>query len=234
MSEPSVLARRDDFRAEVLPSLSAVAPLLQPVPDPATVARPAVSDNAVSSLVGRNLKRLRKQHRWSLEELSLHSGVSRAMLGQMEQGKSIPSIKTLWQVAQALGVSVSWFLQTHQDTAVLRVTPSEAEASVLTVGEGELRPLHVNSEGSRDEFYELRLATAGQLSLLAAQGTRRRVNVTVTTGVLELVVGGVMYRVLPREALQFDGNEALTWRNAGAAEEVQAFIVIKPFDRRQP
>ena len=39
--------------------------------------------------------------------------------------------------------------------------------------------------------------------------------------------------VLPREALQFDGHEALTWRNAGMAE-VQAFLVIKPFDRRQP
>ncbi|RZL10600.1 MAG: XRE family transcriptional regulator [Rubrivivax sp.] len=233
MSETSVLAWRDDFRAEASPSLSAVAPLFQPVPDPATVARPSVSENAVSSLVGRNLKRLRKQHRWSLEELSLHSAVSRAMLGQMEQGKSIPSIKTLWQVAQALNVSVSWFLQTHQDTAVLRVTPSEAEASVLMAGEGELRPLHVSSEGSRDEFYELRLAVSGQLSLLATQGTRRRVNATVTTGVLELVVSGVVHRVLPREALQFDGNEALTWRNAGVAE-VQAFIVIKPFDRRRP
>lgn len=230
MSDASVLARREAFLAEA-PPRHAVAP--PATPEPGTVVRPAVSDTAVSSLVGRNLKRLRKQHRWSLEELSLHSGVSRAMLGQMEQGKSIPSIKTLWQVAQALSVSVSWFLQTHHDTPVLFITPSEAEASVLAQGEAELRPLHVNSEGSRDEFFELRLAVSGQLSLLAVSATRRRVNVTVTTGVLELVVGSALHRLQAREALQFDGTEALTWRNGGATE-VQAFLVIKPFDRRRP
>lgn len=81
------------------------------VPVAASVSgRPSVNDAAVSSLVGHNLRRLRKQHRLSLEDLAQQSGVSRAMLGQIEQGRSIPSIKILWQAAQALGVSVSWLL----------------------------------------------------------------------------------------------------------------------------
>ena len=54
--------------------------------------RASVSEAVVCSLVGRNLRRLRRQQRFSLEQLAAHSGVSRAMLGQVEQGKSIPSI----------------------------------------------------------------------------------------------------------------------------------------------
>jgi transcriptional regulator with XRE-family HTH domain len=194
-----------------------------------TVARPSVSDMAVSSLVGRNLRRLRKQHRWTLEDLSMRSGVSRAMLGQMEQGKSVPSIKTLWQIAQALRVSVDWFLEALHDPGVLLIRPSAPSAILLCPGEGELRPLHLSTDGSGDEFHELRLAPHAKLSLPASQGARR-VNVAVSAGELEFVIDGTPHRVHEREALQWDGSDMLTWHNPGLVE-VQAFVVLRPIGR---
>jgi transcriptional regulator with XRE-family HTH domain len=196
------------------------------VPDAPAVARPAVSDGAVSTLVGHNLRRLRKQHRWSLDELALHSGVSRAMLGQIEQGKSVPSIRTLWQAAQALGVSVSWFLESQHDSTVLLIKPAEDAAVALEPGNAELRALHMPTEGHRDEFYELRLAPGSHLSL-TTPAKPRRVNVALSEGLLEVVVGQALHRLNPREALQFEGTDALTWRNSGQVE-AKAFVVIKP------
>lgn len=195
-------------------------------PSVSEIPRPAVSDGAVSTLVGHNLRRLRKQHRWSLEELALYSGVSRAMLGQIEQGKSLPSIRTLWQAAQALGVSVSWFLESRHDASVLLIKPAKDNATALSPGDGELRALHMPTEGHRDEFYELRLAPGACLSL-TTPAKPRRVNMALSEGTLEVLIDEASYDLGPREALQFEGTDALTWRNTGLIE-AKAFVVIKP------
>lgn len=60
--------------------------------------------------VGHNLRRLRHQSAWSLQRLAAESGVSRAMLGQIELGQSAPTITVLWCIAQALGVQLQDFL----------------------------------------------------------------------------------------------------------------------------
>ena len=201
-------------------------PVVSPVPAPEPVTtRPSVNDSAVSSLVGKNLRRLRKQHRLSLEELARQSGVSRAMLGQVEQGKSMPSIKTLWQVAQALGVSVSWFLEPASTASVLLIAPPEDSPEQLRSGEGELRSLEHLGDGMRDGFYELRLGPNAVLSLPATMGVRR-VNVVVSAGTLLVQVEDTPHFVQARQALQYEAADALVWRNVGTSE-VQAFIVIR-------
>jgi XRE family transcriptional regulator, regulator of sulfur utilization len=202
-------------------------PLAHSTPPAATPRhRPALSEGAVSALVGTNLRWLRKKHRWSLDELSLHSGVSRAMLGQIEQGKSVPSIRTLWQVAQAFKVSVSWFLEAHHGSRVLVIRPAADTGALLSRGEGELRPLHQAHDGQGDEFYELRLATDATMAW-SAPAHARRVHLSVARGVLEVLVDGQVHALHPRESLQFEGTDALSIRNAGSAE-AQSFLVIRP------
>ena len=49
----------------------------------------------LSVTVGRNLRRLRVKQGYSLERLAKQSRVSRAMLGQIETGKSVPTIGLL-------------------------------------------------------------------------------------------------------------------------------------------
>ena len=58
-------------------------------------------------VVGANLRRLRNQRGLSLERLAQISGVSRAMLGQIELGQSAPTINVLWKIASALEVPFS-------------------------------------------------------------------------------------------------------------------------------
>src|SRR5579859_5290767 len=61
----------------------------------------------LAPVVGRNLRKLRTQRGLSLERLSKASGVSRAMLGQVELGQSAPTINVLWKIARALGIPFS-------------------------------------------------------------------------------------------------------------------------------
>jgi len=188
-------------------------------------SRASASEALVCHTVGGNLRRLRQQHRLSLEQLSAHSGVSRAMLSQVEQGRSVPSIKTLWQVAQALGVSVSWFLEPTHDDAVLLLQPSPDSPAQLPSEGAELRPLQRARDGHREAFYELRLAPGGHLSLPATVAARR-VNVAVSTGVLDVVLHGQRHLVRPRESLQYEATDALAWHNS-CHVQVQAFVLIR-------
>lgn len=162
---------------------------------------------ALMATLGGNLRRLRKQHRLSLEGLSTLCGVSRAMLGQLEQGKSMPSIKTLWQVAQALGVSVTWFLEASHHVVHIPVPPESRVT--LKAGEGELRSLQHLGDSGIDAFFELRLARGAEIRLPDAL-TSQRVHVTSVQGVLTTVIDDTAHTLLPREALQYEGSQPVT------------------------
>ena len=60
--------------------------------------------------VGQNLKRFRRESGWSLDKTAVQTGVSKAMLGQIERGESSPTIATLWKIATGMNVSFSSFL----------------------------------------------------------------------------------------------------------------------------
>lgn len=192
-------------------------------------AQPSVDEQAVCERVAENLRHLRKQHRLSLEELSRQSGVSRAMLGQVEQGKSVPSIRILWQISQALGVTVSWFLQSQETHQAVLLQPDPQSPTQLPPGKGELRSLRSGGEGVLDGFFELRLAPGASASLPPIAKSRR-VNVAVASGVLHVDVEQATHRVHGREALQYEVTHALAWRNAGPAH-VHAFVTITAVDR---
>lgn len=54
--------------------------------------------------VGDNLKRERRKQHLTLDALALSSGVSKAMLSQIEANKVNPTIGTLWKVVKALNI----------------------------------------------------------------------------------------------------------------------------------
>ncbi len=199
------------------PKGSSVTTFVEPI-------RPTVNED-VGSIVGRNLHRLRKQHRLSLEALSRQSGVSRAMLGQVEQGKSVPSIKTLWQIGQALGVSVSWFLEASVAAQVLLLSPDAESHESLQRGEAEMRSLLQANGRSRDDFYELRLGP-GALLRQPVSYSPRRINLAVSCGALLAEVDDVAHVVKAREALQYQTTNELIWRNVGQVE-AHAFVFIR-------
>lgn len=62
-------------------------------------------------LVGRNLTRIRKANGLTQETLSERSGFSQQYLSGLEQGRRNPTIVTLYELSQALGVHYLELLQ---------------------------------------------------------------------------------------------------------------------------
>lgn len=146
------------------------------------------SDSAdLAPVVGANLRRLRIRRGLSLEKLAQRSGVSRAMLGQIELGQSAPTINVLWKIARALDVTFATLIQAREagGTTVLK----KAQAKVLTSHGGHFssRALFPFDGPRRAEFYELRLA-AGATESADAHAAGTVENLVVVEGQLELSV----------------------------------------------
>jgi transcriptional regulator with XRE-family HTH domain len=141
----------------------------------------------LAPVVGANLRRLRIRRGLSLEKLAQRSGVSRAMLGQIELGQSAPTINVLWKIARALDVTFATLIQAREagGTTVLK----KAQAKVLTSHGGHFssRALFPFDGPRRAEFYELRLA-AGATESADAHAAGTVENLVVVEGQLELQV----------------------------------------------
>jgi transcriptional regulator with XRE-family HTH domain len=175
-------------------------------------------------IVGRNLRRLRTRQGHSLERLAKLSGVSRGMLGQIELGRSAPTIGLLWKIATALDVTFATLTasETGSGTAVLR----RAKAKLLTSSDGNFtsRALFPFDHERRVEFYELRIAPGYEEAADAhAPGTTE--NLTVSAGRLELYDGEETHVLETGDAILFEAGRPHRYRNPGP-EPTVAYLVM--------
>jgi transcriptional regulator with XRE-family HTH domain len=191
----------------------------------APTAISAIADEADGApAVGSNLRRLRTEHKLSLEALAQTSGVSRAMLGQIELGQSTPTINILWKIAKALNVPFSTLI-TQPRTDRAKVLPA-AGAKILTSHDGGFssRALFPFDEPRSVEFYELRLAAHGvEHAEPHPPGTVE--NLVVTSGSVEIVVGDQSHRLETGDAIQFEADTAHQYRNTGDRQAVMYLVM---------
>jgi transcriptional regulator with XRE-family HTH domain len=191
-------------------------------PDDGEVAPEATTD--LAPVVGGNLRRLRTRRGLSLERLAQLSGVSRAMLGQIELGQSAPTINVLWKISRALEVTFSALIssRTQAGAQVLRVS----DAKLLTSKDRSFqsRALFPFDEPRRVEFYELKLASGGVENADAhSPGTAE--NLVVTAGTVEIDVGGETHRLETGDSILFEADSPHVYRNAGRTEAVMYLVM---------
>ncbi|MFJ4364247.1 helix-turn-helix domain-containing protein [Streptomyces chartreusis] len=91
--------------------------------------------------VGARIRQARLAHGTSLRALAREIGVSASLVSQIENGKSQPSVSTLYAITTALGISVESLFDAGEGTAATAVTapstaPTPAPAVALVAGPG--------------------------------------------------------------------------------------------------
>lgn len=178
----------------------------------------------LTPVVGSNLRRLRVRRGLSLEKLSRQSGVSRAMLGQVELGQSAPTINVLWKIATALGVPFSALISSRAQAGVTVLRSDQAKTLASHDGTFVSRALFPFDEPRRVEFYELRLAARG-LERADAHAPGTVENLVVSRGVLELEVGGALHRLAAGDAIVFEADTSHSYRNPGNDETLMYLVM---------
>jgi len=184
-------------------------------------AHPAAG-NDLTPVLGANLRRLRMRRNLSLEKLAKLSGVSRAMLGQIELGQSAPTVNVLWKISTALEVPFSALI-TSRPTASFHVLRAD-QAKRLASSDGSFvsRALFPFDEPRRVEFYELRLAPGG-VERADAHPPGTVENLVVSRGTLEIETAGAVHALNPGDAVVFEADTPHAYRNAG---EVEALLYL--------
>lgn len=79
----------------------------------------------IQAVIANNLAKMRKRRGLSLDSVSELTGVSKAMLAQIENGKSNPTVTTLWKIANGLQVSFSAFLKESDKPQIEKININE-------------------------------------------------------------------------------------------------------------
>ena len=188
----------------------------------------------LSIIVGENLRALRRKHGLSLEQLAHLSGVSRAMLGQIETGKSAPTINLLGRIAEALKVSVPSLISNSQSAGTV-IIPRD-RSTVLASGDGGFtcRALFPWGDVHSAEIYEVSIAPEHfELAPPLAPGAKK--SLVVISGEIEVsVAGDSPVRLSTGDAILFSADAEHRLHNPSGAE-AKAFLVItgnEPFTTR--
>ena len=195
-------------------------------PPPAAAAphaAPAESTD-LAPVVGTNLRRLRTRRGLSLERLAQISGVSRAMLGQIELGQSAPTINVLWKIARALEVTFSALISARTQSGALVLRSSESKILTSKDRSFSSRALFPFDEPRRVEFYELRLAP-GSVEDADAHPPGTSENLVLTAGTLEIDVAGDTHRLEAGDSILFEADTPHAYRNPGKVETVMYLVM---------
>ena len=73
-------------------------------------------------LIGGKLKQLRTEKKLSIAELSKLSDVSTGLISQIERDLVVPSVTSLWRLAQALDTNINYFFheEPHEEQMIIR------------------------------------------------------------------------------------------------------------------
>lgn len=166
------------------------------------------------------LKHLRQERGWSLDRAASETGVSKAMLGQIERGESSPTVATLWKIAGGFHTSMSTFIEPtpHEQAGTvfrvadkLRQQPASDDMLVALLFPYEAR--------FGFELFELTLLP-GYERLSAPHEAGVTEHVVVVSGEMELLVNSNWVSLTPGQAVRFAADQTHGYRNCTAVPAV--------------
>jgi transcriptional regulator with XRE-family HTH domain len=161
--------------------------------------------------IGEVLKKTRFERGLTLEDASGLTGVSKAMLGQIERGESNPTISVLWKISTGLKISFSEFLnidsENYEPLSIKNMSPvSESE------GKMELYNIFPYNPISGFEYYYVKLIPGAKHTSEPHYNFNDEY-IVVTEGTLLLTVENKSYELEAPMAFMFKSNKNHSYSN---------------------
>jgi transcriptional regulator with XRE-family HTH domain len=173
--------------------------------------------------VGKNLQAIRKSRGLSLDAAAELTGVSKAMLGQIERGDSNPTISVLWRIVNGLRISFTALID-DVEPEVTVVTPDNVEPFMEEDGAYRAYPLFPYNPRTKFESYLVEM-DPGCTHASEAHNDGVEEYIFVQKGALELTVGEETHKAEAGDSMHFAANREHSYRNAGK-ETVRFYTVI--------
>ncbi|MCW8887387.1 MAG: XRE family transcriptional regulator [Motiliproteus sp.] len=160
-----------------------------------------------------SLKKLRSERGWSLDRTAIETGVSKAMLGQIEREESSPTLATLWKIARGFHVSMSSLTEPDFVSGQQTVYRSSDEVRTQPTQDNMLvASLFPFEPQFGFEFFELTLLPGYQRESDPHEPGVVE-HVVVVSGEMELLVEGKWQPLKVGSAVRFAGDSHHGYRN---------------------
>lgn len=178
--------------------------------------------------LAETLKEHRKMKKWSLSTAAAKTGVSKAMLGQIERGESSPTVATLWKIATGFEVSFSSFIEPipleSQNTIIrtsddIRLHPDNAGIKVAAIFPYEARFGFEYLELTFEPGYE-------HLSEPHEPGVVE--HLSIIEGSLDILSDGIWHTLKKGQSIRHAGDQSHGYRNRGQIDCVVMNVIHYP------
>lgn len=182
--------------------------------------------------IGANLQRIRKEQDLTLDALAERSGVSKAMLSQIESDKVNPTVLTIWKIARGLEVELDAILKGGWEPA--RKFTSTHGGDVVTLDTSDNGPhIKVFSPLSMAEDLEIYQLTFDPDTALVSgpHPPRSEEFITVLSGSVTITAGEKYAELTAGDFINYHCDVDHTIANP-SAEPAQIHMVVR-FHRKR-
>jgi len=184
--------------------------------------------------IGIHLRRRRKDLGLSLEALAEQSGVSAAMLSEVERSVKNPTVRLAWQVARALGCSLTDLLEDETSPTMSIIRAGERRS--LTDPETGLSR-HGVATPLLDRGLEVvtyRIPGGTETGSMAPNRPEVLEHIVVVSGTLTLVLGEETIRLRKGDHVTYAPQTTVGYRNDGTRACDFLLLSDRSRIRRQP
>jgi transcriptional regulator with XRE-family HTH domain len=178
--------------------------------------------------LAHSLKEHRAKRGWSLDRTARETGVSKAMLGQIERGESSPTIATLWKIATGFKVPLTAFLEPEPAGGEVLILRNAADLRRRPTAQGLLQAILFPYDARYGfELYELTFLP-GYQSISDPHEPGVVEHVTVLDGEMELLIEGDWMPLTKGQSLRFPADRQHGYRNRTSRNVVLHDIIHYP------
>ncbi len=160
----------------------------------------------LSVKISDTLKKLQKERGLSLNAASQKTGVSKAMLGQIERGESSPTIATLSKIASGFDVSFSSFIEEtephlsgfiHRKSELQQMHEQDKQIKIMSIFPFD--------ENLRFEIFIIELLP-GCTHISSPHQKGIIEHVIPVSGIIEVLINQIWHKVNQNEGVRFDAH----------------------------
>jgi XRE family transcriptional regulator, regulator of sulfur utilization len=188
-----------------------------------------ITEERIIATVKENLRFIRHTRGLSLDRLASKCGVSRAMLSQIEQGKSTPTIAVLWKIANGLSVPFSELIKEKDAEGIHLLKYEQTKILYSSSKVFSSRALFPFAGPRKTEFYELILKPGG-IEIAEPHQVGTIENLVVVHGKLRLRVGEKVVELEPKDSIFFKADIPHEYSNPTEQETLMYLVMTYPID----
>lgn len=169
------------------------------------------ADDQPGALRGSLIRKRRKQLHLTLQQLGERSGVSFSYLSQLERDNATPTLGTLAQIAQALGVGVDYFINAPRPAdAVTR--QDERMRFAINGSSVEYERLGAEFPGNEMSSFILHVPPGFQTETVSHEGEEI---IYILEGTITQMVGAQTFVLGAGDSLHYRGTTPHSYANPG-------------------